>query len=434
MKRFVVFCLSVVFVFAAFSFAGCQNSAGALKIALDLEDEGRYDELFKYFTEKTGTKVSATYGQDISKLIGTANEPDIIKTSTVDILGMKESFLPLNNYIEKSGMDTGDYIDSLIQALTIEGKVYALPTSINTSLLYYNKDMFDGSAEEIRAVLGLSENESVYPNDTWTWEDFRKAGIALTKKEGDTYTQFGCETQIKWWGEWLVYVNQAGGSFYEDGSDNKVCALDSPEAREATEFFVKKSMGDETEKFAPNAVEAEGGFSFLSQKAAMILGGHTGDWYSYDALGLNWDIAVLPTPVDNPDARGGEISADAFGISVRSKKTDDAFEFLKLWAGEEGALKMYTNNKIGALKNMRELIASLPEKDQNGRDMDAFFSAVDKAVTLPAEQDFSKVCREIALSELYKLLITGRGSETDVSAVLARIKTNVDNYYKNLAV
>ena len=65
--------------------------------------------------------------------------------------------------------------------------------------------------------------------------------------------------------------------------------------------------------------------------------------------------------------------------------------------------------------------------------MDAFFAAVDKAVTLPAEQDFSKVCREIAMSELYKLFITGRGSETDVSAVLARIKTNVDNYYKNLA-
>ena len=61
---------------------------------------------------------------------------------------------------------------------------------------------------------------------------------------------------LQWWGEWLVYVNQAGGSFYEAGSDNKVCALDSPEALEATEFFVKKSMGDETEKFAPNAVEA----------------------------------------------------------------------------------------------------------------------------------------------------------------------------------
>ena len=213
MKKFVVFCLSAVFAFTAFSFAGCQSGGGALKIALDLEDEGRYDELFDYFTETTGTEVSATYGQDISKLIGTANEPDIIKTSTVDVLGMKESFLPLNDYIEKSGMDTGDYIDSVMQALTIDGNVYALPTSINTSLLYYNKDMFDESAEEIRAALGLSEDESVYPNDTWTWEDFRKAGIALTKTEGGAYTQFGCETQIKWWGEWLVYVNQAGGSF-----------------------------------------------------------------------------------------------------------------------------------------------------------------------------------------------------------------------------
>ena len=51
-------------------------------------------------------------------------------------------------------------------------------------------------------------------------------------------------------------------------------------------------MGDATQKFAPNAREIEGGYSFLQKKAAMILGGHTGDWYSYDKLGINWDIAV----------------------------------------------------------------------------------------------------------------------------------------------
>lgn len=36
------------------------------------------------------------------------------------------------------------------------------------------------------------------------------------------------------------------------------------------------------------------------------------------------------------------------------------------------------------------------------------------------------------MTELYKLLITGRGAETDIGLVLNRIKTNVDNYYRDL--
>ena len=84
---------------------GCGQTSSAIKVALDKEDEGRYDELFSYFTETTGIDVSATYGQDISKLIGTKDEPDIIKTSTVDLIGMKDSFISLNIFIISSCRD-----------------------------------------------------------------------------------------------------------------------------------------------------------------------------------------------------------------------------------------------------------------------------------------------------------------------------------------
>ncbi|MCK9537481.1 MAG: extracellular solute-binding protein, partial [Bacilli bacterium] len=182
----------------------------------------------------------------------------------------------------------------------------------------------------------------------------------------------------------------------------------------------------------PNAVEAVSGFSFLNGNVAMIFGGHMGDWYSYDLLGLDWGIQVLPTPVGKSEARGGEISADAFGISARSKKPDEAFLFLKMMAGETGAIHMYKYGKIGALKDMKRIIDELPEKDKGSIDIDVVFQAGDKAVVLPREKDFSKVCREMVMSELYKLMFTGRGSETDIEPVLSRIKTNVDKYYQEL--
>ena len=164
----------------------------------------------------------------------------------------------------------------------------------------------------------------------------------------------------------------------------------------------------------------------------MIFGGHMGDWYSYDALSLNWDIQVLPTPVGHPNATGGEISADAFGISTRSDNVKGAFAFLELWTGEEGAMQMYKYGKVGALNNMEELINNLPESEQKNISIDVVFDAIEKAVTLPNERDFSKVMREMVMSEIYLLMYEGRGSKSDVVEVLTTIKNNVDAYYRGL--
>ncbi|MDD4077711.1 MAG: extracellular solute-binding protein [Bacilli bacterium] len=418
-------------------FSACTKGFDGIKIALDFEDKDRYTELFNYFTTETGIKITATYGEDIGKLVGTKDEPDIIKTSTVVVLSMQDSLRDLTPFMNQYDVNGDDYIASIIAALTVDGKIYALPTSVNTSLLYYNRKLFDASAAELRMEFNLTSDEDVYPKADWTYDDYQKAGVILSKctvnaKKERVYTQFGAETQMNWWGEWLVYLYQMGGTFYKPNTNNRILALDSPEAMAATEFYVKKAMGDANEKFAPNAVEAVSGFSFLNGNVAMIFGGHMGDWYSYDLLGLDWGIQVLPTPVGKSEARGGEISADAFGISARSKKPDEAFLFLKMMAGETGAIHMYKYGKIGALKDMKRIIDELPEKDKGSIDIDVVFQAGDKAVVLPREKDFSKVCREMVMSELYKLMFTGRGSETDIEPVLSRIKTNVDKYYQEL--
>jgi ABC-type glycerol-3-phosphate transport system substrate-binding protein len=427
----------LLMTFSASVLVGCNPSSNVLQIALDIQDEGRYDELFAYFTEQTGYEISATYGQDIGKLIGTRNEPDIIKTSTVLVSSMKDSLKDLSSLIANStSVRTDKYISSLMDALTIDGRVYALPTSINTSLLYYNKTLFDESAPALREALDLESDDSVYPQADWTYEDYQTAGIVLSKfsmvEQKPRYSQYGAETQLTWWGEWLVYVNQMGGSFYEPNSNNHVCAITSQEAIDATTFFRDKSLGDTATKFAPNAIEMTADASFMGGNVAMIFGGHMGDWYSYDALSLNWDIQVLPTPVGHPNATGGEISADAFGISTRSDNVKGAFAFLELWTGEEGAMQMYKYGKVGALNNMEELINNLPESEQKNISIDVVFDAIEKAVTLPNERDFSKVMREMVMSEIYLLMYEGRGSKSDVVEVLTTIKNNVDAYYRGL--
>ena len=435
MKRAIKISVLLSLLALSTSLTSCFNqpNVAEIKIALDIEDDGRYDELFALYKAQTGITVKATYGQDVGKLIGTKDEPDIIKTSTVIIEVMRPSLLDLTSLITSdANFKLGDYLDPIIDALTFDNKVYALPTSLNTSLLYYNKAMFDEHASAIRSALNLGADESIYPQTTWTYDDFQKAGVAMTNVSGTPPYTFGAETQLNWWGEWYVYVQQMGGTFYVSGTNNHQVNLTTPEVIAATTFFRDKAMGPVGVKFSPNANEMASANSFTAGNVAMIFGGHLGDWFSYDVLGLDWDIQVLPKPIEIPTGAGGELSADAFGISVRSKKAKESFNFLKLWAGKEGALKMYEHGKIGALKEMQAYIAELPSDKQKHVNIDALFAAISEAVVLPQEKDFAKIMREFVMSELYKLMIDGRGAETDVVKVLTRIQNNVNNYYQNL--
>jgi len=238
MKKHILFIVFILFSLLLFS-ACSKEDDGLLTIAFDIEDKDRYDDFFAQFESlNPDIEIQAIYGQDIAKLIGTDEEPDLFKTGDAYIEGIARSYLALDDMIAKDDtINLSDYHENIIDSLRVDGKLYALPTSINTSLLYYNKTLFDESAESLREALDLEPDESVYPRSDWTYDEFVKAGVALTTYTGSgvnrTYTQFGAETQSTWWGEWLIYVRHFGGDFYADAS-NRRSALDSSAALEGT--------------------------------------------------------------------------------------------------------------------------------------------------------------------------------------------------------
>ena len=81
---------------------------------------------------------------------------------------IRGALLPLTDYVEKAGLDLSDFHQIAIDALTVDGELWALPQDLSPrNLLYYNKAMFD-------------EAGIPYPTADWTLDDLVEAAKALT--------------------------------------------------------------------------------------------------------------------------------------------------------------------------------------------------------------------------------------------------------------
>jgi multiple sugar transport system substrate-binding protein len=194
--------------------------------------------------------------------------------TSADLLWMSQEFmslaadgvyLPLTDCLKdapaKSAGDVKDYYPEIISTATQKGVVYGLPWIAQPVVLYYNKDLFKAA--------NVAE-----PTADWTWDDFMKDAKALTIKGSDgKATQWGFSANG--WPPPHMFIWQAGGDLISE--DLKTSPIDSPEAVEGMEFYLKLAYNPEISPSA--AVIKEQGFSemFVAGKVAMFMGGATDD-------------------------------------------------------------------------------------------------------------------------------------------------------------
>lgn len=158
-----------------------------------------------------------------------------------------------------------------------EGKTYAIPKDVDTIALWYNKSLFDEA--------GLS-----YPDDTWTWDDYYNAAVALTKEDGSQYGTAMSPSNNQ--DGWMNIVYSMGGKVISD--DKKTSGFDDPATLNAMEYvdrLVKNGM-PLISVMAENANDVMLG----SGKIAML---PLGSWMVapmkiHEYISENCAVAVLP--------------------------------------------------------------------------------------------------------------------------------------------
>lgn len=241
---------------------------------------------------------------------------------------------PLSKYIDSADPEIGmseaqkaAFPKALVEALRIDGELYALPEDNAQYGLYYNREIFD-------AYNAAHPNDRVeYPNAEWTWEDLRAAARKLTvRNERGELKQRGIDMAIWAW-PFLNFYGQAGGELFT--ADGLTTLVDG-EAGVATLHLFRDLITDGSwtpyfgrqESVGPN-------MRFANGETAMYL---DGTWIcpSIELTNPKLDFAVAPVP--RGKTRAVVCGSVLWGISSRAANKEAGWKMIRWLTDYEQAL------------------------------------------------------------------------------------------------
>lgn len=264
-----------------------------------------------------------------------------------------------------------EYMPNVLELGQVNGKQYALIRDAATTMIGYNKDMFDAAGVP-------------YPKDNWTWDDFLAASQKLTKVENGKTVQFGIEN---FYLEQLLTSN-GGGIVSTDG---KKVIIDSPESIEAVKF-----ARDLINKYhvQPTSAQAQGMSNlFMTGKAAMRMTGPW-DWAEYAKnVDFKWDIVPVPA------GKAGNISAAAYlpiGIGKNTKHPDEAFKLLEfLTTGKGQDIQTKIISAVPTVKRNADQITSMANAPENAKALTDILQGGKTVMNAPYIPEYSEIYNKL---------------------------------------
>ncbi|THE12454.1 extracellular solute-binding protein [Bacillus timonensis] len=226
------------------------------------------------------------------------------------------------------------YTESAMQSQIVDGKVYGLPKAVETTMLYYNKDL-------------ISEEE--LPQTLEEWYDYSKE-VTDGKKFGflALFDQiYYAQGVMSGYGGYIF--GQDNGSF-----DAQDIGLDNEGAIQGAEFIQKFY----SEGLFPTGIIGEQGINVLESlftegKATAII---SGPWNidPFTKAGVNYGVAKLPS-LANGENMSAFVNVKSYNVSSYSKNPELAQQFVEFIANEENSKTRFEITKeVPAVKALAE--------------------------------------------------------------------------------
>lgn len=260
--------------------------------------------------------------------------PDVMSTVWADELASyskRDVLLPLDDYMATSGRSLEkEFTPGLRKSLRIDGKVYALAVTTNTSFIVYNKDLFN--------ELGFDATNP--PLTTDQLDAVSDASVSLNPDK--SIKRFGyAPADLKLW----AYV--FGGEWYDRKTD-KITA-NNPRNVEALKWmaaYYRRYGSQKVKRFQSTfGSDATAQGPFFQNLITMW---STGEWASSFlkryAPDIRFGYFALPSPPGGKP-KTTYCNGSVFVIPKASKHKKEAWEFLN-WFTSPGPVKAFCS-KIG---------------------------------------------------------------------------------------
>jgi multiple sugar transport system substrate-binding protein len=298
--------------------------------------------------EPGGTETAA-YQDALRTEIAGGTAPDVFWIPGTDIADFANRglIMDLRDLAEGSDAYAGDdaYYDGPMELLTYNPEtqssgesLWGLPRDVSTFGLYLNLDLIEEA--------GAPDPRELAEQGEWNWDTFRQVAEAVDGLGDDIYG-FGMNN---WWANPGVWINSAGGSFFND--DRTACALDSDEAIQGLEFM--------TSLYQDGLAVPYGEDSQPPYQAGQVGMQMTGRWSTpaYRTIeDFEWDV------VNVPDGPAGPVNWTFWGAYVVNANTDHP----------EEAFELLTRLTDGATQaQIAELGANIPSRTDDEGTIDDF--------------------------------------------------------------
>lgn len=342
-----------------------------------------------------------SHDQYVTMFSSQSSEIDVFDTDVIWPAEFAQAnyVLELDRFIERDGIDMGDYFPGTVASGNFNGKQWAMPKFTDAGVFYYRTDIVD--------------------NPPKTWDELVEMASELQGEEG---TDFGYIMQAAQY-EGLItnaieYIVSYGGQVIDE--DNNV-VVDSPETVKGIEKMQEIINSDFVPDNILNFQEVETENAFIEGKSVFAR-----NWPYLQAsaedeekskIAGNVGVTMLPAgDAGVASTLGGWMGA----INRYTDHPEEAWEFLKFMTGPEG--QKITATKGGSAPTLKELYEDEEVKESGPLFSNPdFVETLENAVPRPVSPIYPKIS-DIMQIELSKALAGDQTAEETAKNMQTKIE------------
>lgn len=345
----------VTITYAHFSGSGAQEET--LKKMIEIFESKNPD--IKVDVQITGYE---DYFTKLATTVGGGNPPDVFEMNMENFL----SYMLRGACADLTGkIDTANYSEGTMAAVSSEGKIYAVPMSFSTCVLFYNKDLFDQA--------GVA-----YPTDEWTWADAQAAAEKIKALGDDIWGYYQPIT----YNEFYKSIKGNGGSVLSE--DYSQFTMNTPENVAVLEAMIARVRGENHVMPTKEELAGRGDWDLFTEgKLGMIITGIWGFPTFAEKCTFDWDIVVEPgykTP-------STFFFANVNCVSPSSDKQEAAAKFVDAMGSDPDIvqLRLDANWELPTIADQSKLSQYIEMTPPSNRK--AVFDSMDYAAAPPALEE-----------------------------------------------